>query len=374
MIPKSIKFELKSDVSNSFRATKAAQSLDIDVRSKSTHKLNIENINIPNDWNIGLIYGASGSGKTTLAKHLFGDAIFDFKIDEEKSIIDLMPESMSYEDCQTLLNGIGLSSVPCWIRPIKTLSNGQKARCEAVLLMLNDGIVLIDEWTSVVDRTVAKAMSICISKYAKKHNKKLILLSCHYDILEWLQPNWLIDCNKQEFCLPQSEDFFFTEREKLTFEIRETTKETWKYFSKYHYLGENLPGGKVYFYGIFHNENQIGFKCFANYTPHKKGTKIIYHANRLIIHPDYQGLQLGLKFSEITNDMFFEKMGKNNIRILAKFSAIPMFKALIKSKKWKFLKEQQVMGKLPTGGNMDRQTGFREYGIKTFHFEYYGTR
>jgi ATPase subunit of ABC transporter with duplicated ATPase domains len=34
-----------------------------------------------------------------------------------------------------MLNGIGLNSVPCWLRPVKTLSNGQKARAEALLLM-----------------------------------------------------------------------------------------------------------------------------------------------------------------------------------------------------------------------------------------------
>lgn len=32
------------------------------------------------------------------------------------------------------------------------------------------------------------------------------------------------------------------------------------------------------------------------------------------------------------------------------------------------------MGKMPTGGNMDRQSGFREYGIKTYQFEYIGDR
>lgn len=34
----------------------AANSLDIDVNKKSTHHLKIDNINIPKEWNIGLIY------------------------------------------------------------------------------------------------------------------------------------------------------------------------------------------------------------------------------------------------------------------------------------------------------------------------------
>lgn len=217
-LPKTIDVKLQSEIINSFRAQVAANSLDIDVKKKSIHHLHIDNINIPKEWNIGLIYGASGSGKTTLVTELFGKEVFDSILDENLPIINQLPKELSYEECAELLNGIGLNSVPCWIRPVKTLSNGQKARASAVLLMCQSKeIVFIDEWTSVVDRTVAKAMSICISKYAKKHNKKIILLSCHYDILEWINPNWLIDCNKQEFKLPQSDSFFFTEREQLNF-------------------------------------------------------------------------------------------------------------------------------------------------------------
>lgn len=369
MIPKNIKFELQSEVFNTFRCQAAANSLDIDIKKKSIHKLELNNINIPKDWNIGLIYGASGSGKTTLAKHLFGENIFDCSLDENKSIIDQLPKEFSYEDCANILNGIGLNSVPCWIRPIKTLSNGQKARAEAAYLMCKQDFICIDEWTSVVDRTVAKAMSVCLHKFAKKHNKQIILLSCHYDILEWVKPDWLIDCNKQVFELPKSEDFFFNEREKLEFTIKEVGRESWKYFSKYHYLSELLPGGKIYLYGIFHNNNQIGFQCFANYTPHKKGTKIIYHSNRTVIHPDYNGLGLGIKLINETSKMLNKKI---DCKIMAKFSATPIFKAMIKQKDWKFLGQKRLMGKMKTGGSASRSfannKGFREAGVKTYHF------
>ena len=367
IIPKNIDFTLQSDIFNSFRCQAAANSLDIDVNKKSIHNLKINNINIPKEWNIGLIYGASGSGKTTLAKHLFGNNIFDISLDKNLPIIEQLPKEYSYEDCANILNGIGLNSVPCWIRPIKTLSNGQKARAEAAYLMCKNDFVCIDEWTSVVDRTVAKAMSVCLYKFAKKHNKKIILLSCHYDILEWVNPDWLIDCNKQIFELPKSDDFFFNERENLEFTIKEVGRETWKYFSKYHYLSELLPGGKIYLYGIFHNENQIGFQCFANYTPHKKGTKIIYHSNRTVIHPDYNGLGLGIKLINETSKLLSEKI---SCRIMAKFSSVPVFKAMKKQKQWIFLGQTRLMGKMKTCGNMSRRGGFREAGVKTFNFEF----
>lgn len=367
-IPNKIDFKLQSELFNNFRCKMACDSLDIDINKKSVHHLKIDNINIPEKWNVAVIYGASGSGKTTLAKHLFGEDIFNNILNENEPIINQLDEDFSYEECANILNGIGLNSVPCWVRPVKTLSNGQKARAEAALLMTQKKeLTIIDEWTSVVDRTVAKAMSHCIQKFAKKHNKKIILLSCHYDIIEWIKPDWVIDCNKQEFKLPISDDFFFNKREQLEFTIRKVDRNTWKYFSKYHYLSERLPGGKIYCFGLFHGENQIGFQCFANYTPTRKGTTPIYHSNRTVIHPDYNGLGIGIKLIDLTSDFMIKEYG---YKIMAKFSSVPVFKAMIKNKNWIYLGSKTLMTKMKTGGSMTRRGGFREEGVKTFHFEY----
>lgn len=215
MIPKSIEVTLQSPVSNSFRCRMAANSLDIDTNKKSIHHLKIDNIDIPKDWSIGVIYGASGSGKTTLAKKLFGESIFYSTLKEDLPIIEQFDESYSYQDCADMLNGMGLNSVPCWIRPVYTLSNGQKARAEAALLLSLAHLGVLDEWTSVVDRAVGKAMSVCVSKYVRKKDKKIILLTCHFDVIEWLKPDWVIDCNKQEFLLPRSDGFFLPQRKSL---------------------------------------------------------------------------------------------------------------------------------------------------------------
>ncbi len=215
MIPKRVEIELKSEVFRNFRCKMACDSLDIDAEKKSVHRLVIDNIAIPEKWNVGLIYGASGSGKTSLAHHLFGPDIFQSLLNEEEPIINQLPKELSYDECAAILNGIGLNSVPCWVRPVKTLSNGQKARAEAALLMTQTrDFVVIDEWTSVVDRTVAKAMSHCVQKFARKAGKRIILLSCHYDIFEWLKPDWAIDCNKQEFLLPKSDGFFLPRKNR----------------------------------------------------------------------------------------------------------------------------------------------------------------
>lgn len=363
---------LESPVFTSYRCQRAADSLDIDITKKSVHELKI-NANINNDFSVGLILGASGSGKTTLAKHIYGQNCFEINLDNNKSILDQLPKEWSYDECASALQGIGLTSVPQWLKPISALSNGQKARTEAVFLMTKSNeTIVIDEWTSVVDRTVAKIMSHCIQKFAKRNNKKIVLLSCHYDVVEWLDPDWIIDCNKAEFIdrrLLRPEER--QRKEKLIFTIKPCQRSVWPMFSKYHYLSENMPGGKVETYGLFHNENQIGFQCFANYVPHRDKTKPIQmHFNRTVIHPDYAGLGLGIKLITLSSfDMM--KRYENNLDIRGKFSSQPVYKAMIKDKNWKLVEQCRQIGKKQAGDNMDRKSGFRE-NIKTYSFKFLG--
>lgn len=360
---------LHSPVSETFRCQRAADSLDIDTKKKSIHEFSVE-ADLDSKFNIGLILGASGSGKTTLAKQIYGEESFKPFLDPSLPVIDQFPEDMSYDECASALSGIGLTSVPCWIRPAFTLSNGQRARAEAALALLKStgAHIVLDEWTSVVDRTVAKVMSHCAQKYARRVNKQIVFLSCHYDVMDWLNPDWVIDCNEQKYIdrrLLQPIDRERTER--LQFDVKETGRSSWKYFSKYHYLTDRLPGGKIFLFGLYYGVNQIGFQCFANYTPTKKGTVPIFHSNRTVIHPDYAGMGLGIKVINETSHI----MKTRGFRVMAKFSSTPIYKSMIKNPSWRLCNVSRQIGKMKTGGNMGRQDGFRE-NVKTFSFEFIG--
>lgn len=316
---------LQSEMSTSFIATKAANSVDLDIEKKSIHELEIS-ADMKTPFNVGLIVGNSGSGKTTLARQVFGEAALKERLDMSKAVIDQFPSTMTYEEVSGILSSVGLTSVPCWIRPAYTLSNGQRARAEAALAMIStDDVVVIDEWTSVVDRTVGKIMSNCVQKFARKYNKKVVLLACHYDIIDWLQPDFVIDCTTQTYTdrrsLPRLRE------ERIEFEIAECGRAAWKDFSKYHYLSEKLPGGTIHTFGLFIESKQIGFQCFANYVP---GRFELWHFNRLVIHPDYCGLGLGQMFLDETCKLMKEK-GK----ILGKFSSISVYKNCKRNPKWK---------------------------------------
>ncbi len=373
---------LVSEPSKSFRCQKAANSLDIDTSKKLTHTFQVR-ADIESDFNIGLIVGASGSGKTSLAKEIWGQDSLRLFLREDLPIIDQFPENLTYDTCVAMLSGVGLTSVPCWIRPAATLSNGQRARAEIALQMTknDDEVIVIDEWTSVVDRTVAKVMSHCIQKFARKTHKSIVLLSCHYDVIEWLRPDWIIDCNKQRYV--DRRRLRCERAEQLQFDLRQVGRETWPYFSKYHYLSDRLPAGYIETFGLFCGDDQIGFQCFANYVPDRTGKQRILHANRIVVHPDYCGFGLGMRMVNAASAV----MAGRGYRVMCKFSSAPMLASMRRDDQWVFrssdrLFKQQV-GKVGRGFSMKRKNGrigraggdnnrgFR-LDVRTYSFEYVG--
>jgi len=141
------------------------------------------------DWNIGVIYGGSGTGKTTLLKE-FG-ALKEDSFDENKPLISNF-DWLEPKEATFLLSAMGLASVPTWLRPFHLLSNGEQYRAALAYKVgkaKDNEVILIDEFTSVVDRDVAKAMSNALQKYIRRNNKRIIVASCHFDIMEWLLPD-----------------------------------------------------------------------------------------------------------------------------------------------------------------------------------------
>ena len=175
--------------------------MNLKISEKNRHVLEIQ-ADLETPYQVGLIVGASGSGKTTLAHKIFGADCTRDVLDGELPVIEQFPSSMMYDECVEALTGVGLTSIPCWVRPAKTLSNGQRARAEAALKTSQarlDQVVVLDEWTSTVDRTIAQIMSHRIAKQFRRSNRRIVLLSCHYDVIPWLEPDWIIDCNSGTF-------------------------------------------------------------------------------------------------------------------------------------------------------------------------------
>lgn len=178
----------KATPSSSFRV--ASIKSDFDVRDEHAQEHFTGRIDMPDDWHIGVIWGGSGTGKSTIARELFPDSLitsFDY---QGASVVDDMPKNCTVSEIEKMFYTVGFGSVPSWLKPYGVLSNGEKMRVDLARALLERDFIVFDEFTSVVDRNVAKTASIAISNAIRKLGKRFIAVTCHSDILEWLQPDW----------------------------------------------------------------------------------------------------------------------------------------------------------------------------------------
>jgi ABC-type ATPase involved in cell division/GNAT superfamily N-acetyltransferase len=288
------------------------------------------------DWNIGVIYGGSGTGKTTLLKE-FGQ-LTSINFHKDKALISNF-DWLEPDEATMLLSSIGLSSVPTWLRPFHTLSNGEQYRAELAYKIgkaKENEVVLIDEYTSVVDRDVAKSMSYALQKYIKKFNKKIVVASCHFDIMEWLMPDWTYSPLKGRV---ERHEYARRERPKLELSIFRCRYETWNIFKQHHYMSQNLNKAAKCFC-LTLNDKPVGFIAILPF-PHGN-IKNGYRISRIVVLPDYQGLSIG--FAII--DYFASIYKSDNKNMYIKTSNPALFAVMEKNKnKWKFtngVKKEQL--------------------------------
>lgn len=248
------------------------------------------------DWNIGVIYGSSGSGKTTILKRMGELSKSDF--DYGKPLISNF-DWLEPKDATLLLTSMGLSSVPTWLRPFHLLSNGEQYRAELAYKVgkaKDNEVILVDEYTSVVDRDVAKAMSFALQKYIRRTNKRIILASCHYDIMEWLMPDWT--CSPQKGGALERGEWLRQGRPQIELQVSRVEYDTWNFFKKHHYLTENLS--KAFNLLLFEwNGKPVGLVVYKS-----QPTGAVpngYGLSRTVVLPDFQGMGIGSKISEFTS-------------------------------------------------------------------------
>jgi len=254
---------------------------------------------IDDDFTLGIIYGSSGSGKSTLLKR-FGEEE-QLTWHRNRSVASHFENE---DDAVERLGAVGLNSIPTWAKPRNVLSNGEGFRAD-LARRLKDNCV-IDEYSSVVNRAVAKSCSVAFSKYIKrKQLKRVVLASCHQDILEWLEPDWVYDTDAQKLSRRS------LRRPEIEIKVYKSPITLWNMFAKHHYLTSEIPTSAVCFIAVWNN-NIIGFSSYMPqpgwYPPHyENDDRTAVRLCRTVVLPDYQGLGIGARLSDTVADIALDE-------------------------------------------------------------------
>ena len=287
------KIKLKSSIKQDEITKEIAKNFDYEYSGETIVEIEIPNF--PKSFEIGLIVGSSGSGKTTLLKNCFGE---EEKIEWDNSKC-IASNFSSFEEASNKFGAVGLNSIPTWLKPFRVLSNGEQFRANMARKLKNNAV--IDEFTSVVNREVAISCSSSISKYIKRNGlKNIVFCSCHYDIIPYLNPSWVYDVDKKEFY----EQGNYLRREPITIEFYPCERKLWDLFKRHHYLTSEINKSAQCYIGIY-NKQPIAFASFISLFG--RDVKNAWKEHRLVVLPDFQGLGIGNKMSEMFGQSFIEK-------------------------------------------------------------------
>lgn len=354
-------FTLTSPVVSSARVLQMASMFDVPVEQKSSLRIEADLPLDDRSWQVGLIVGPSGSGKSSLARHLWpGRVDASQSWSPDASLMDNFPPGMGIKEVVGLLTAVGLGSPPTWMRPFGTLSNGEAFRASmARTLAEMEGLVVVDEFTSVVDRQVAQVASHAVQKTVRRSGRQMVAVTCHYDVTDWLQPDWIYDMAAKIFSWRSVQP-----HPRISLAVHPADRTLWPLFARHHYLSGDLHKS-AHCFSAWIGEELVAFTSYLHF-PHA-GTKNIKMGHRLVVFPDYQGLGIGGRLDDwLGQHLYDQGFRYRNVvshpAMIRYYSASPRWRATSKIRKY--------LSSGPTAGPGRKKYQLSSRSLSVHSFEY----
>lgn len=315
---------LRTIDSNSYRSARVKSLFNAETGAETvvSAELPIED----KEWQIGVVVGPSGSGKTTIGRTI--GKLYAPKWQKDQAIIDAIAPHANFDDVTAALSSVGLGTVPAWLRPYHALSNGEQFRANLARLICEaPQLAVIDEFSSVVDRQIAQIGAGAFAKSWRRQTNKprAVLLSCHYDILDWIQPDWVYNTATGEFTWGWER-----QRPKFKLEIYQGKQADWRLFAPHHYLDLPPMIAATYYLGVV-NGLPVAHIAFST-----RPGLVEARACRLVIMPEWQGAGVGMRFLNTVCQMWLEGENryKKPLRTVFHTSHPRLAAALRRGRKW----------------------------------------
>jgi hypothetical protein len=225
-------------------------------------------------------------------------------------------------------------------------------------------LIVFDEFTSVVDRTVARIGSAALSKAIRSGAiaKRFVAVTCHYDVIRWLQPDWVLDMSGPSLSRGRVRLIL---RPPIPLRFSRTDRSTWKLFERHHYLTGILHRSAQCFLARF--ENRPAAFCAVLPFPHP--VRPGWREHRTVCLPDFQGVGIGTALSEFVASLFVAA-GKP---YFSTTSHPAMIAHRANSPLWKMhRKPKMVSHHSPSSRNTTAMAHTSSRGRNTAGFEYVG--
>lgn len=272
---------------NTYRAARVKSLFNAETGANFDLDADLE-IERDGDWKIGVVVGPSGSGKTSIGRQFFGrEAFFAPAWPSDLPIIDAIGADADFDAVTGAMASVGLGDVPAWLRPFHALSMGEQFRATLARLVVEaPAEAVVDEFTSVVDRQIARIGALAFAKAWRRGAGRVVLLTPHYDVLEWLEPDWVFDTGTKTFSRRS------LRRPRFELEIVKTDWRYWPLFAPHHYLKIGVMPAAVCYVGLVDGEPvaHLGVGC------KNKGKSVEARACRLVVMPEWQGAGVGMRF------------------------------------------------------------------------------
>lgn len=285
-------------------------------------------------WQLGVVVGPSGSGKTSIGRAI--GPLYAPEWPKNRPIVDAIAPCGSFDAVTGALSAVGLGTVPAWLRPFRVLSNGEQFRANLARLVCEaPELAVVDEFSSVVDRQIARIGAGAFAKAWRRNGGQAVLLSCHYDILDWVQPDWVYDTASATF-----QWGWHRQRPRFELEVREAAQRDYALFEQHHYL--SLPP----MVAASHYVGWVGDEPVAHIAFSTRPGLVEARACRLVVMPEWQGAGVGMRFLNAVCERWLAGQNRYGLplRTLFHTSHPGLAAALRRDGKWTQVSAQLVGG------------------------------